>query len=817
MSSGRVLKDLTDLVDAVARELKVQDEDTVERERIAEDLNDLLHDIASRKRWLWLQGHVDIQFKPYYGAGTVSLTPDSTTVTFSVAPSVSLGSFAGRYFSPDNFNEIYIIDTHTAGSTSATLKSAYTGALTTTAAFKVWTDQVALPTDCRETVEVWHDFANEPLEPIGHQELRKRQAESSKAQARPIYYTTYDFADPSPSDDETESDRYRVMKVHPAIYQDSTTLHIDYVKEVPALVDDGDEPPMPMEDRIVLVYGARMMAWMRHRNPEAAEMNRQRYEDKLARMMGKVEEGVDKPQLTPDSLYVSRKRGNRLKSLRGANSSGGGGGSYTSPSYLSGATINGATITGNVTVSSGITIDGRDISADGAALDSHLASGSAHDASEIVNTPSGSLAATNVQDALNELQTDVNTRALDADLDAHTTDAVDAHDASAISVTPSGNLAADDVQEALVELQTELDTATAHIADATDAHAASAITNTPSGNLAATTVQAALNELQGDIDAHLADTTDAHDASAISSVASGNLAATDVQSALNELQTDVDGRQARSTLTAKGDLYVATASATVTRLAVGANGTFLKANSSATEGVEWGSATANLAVASKTGAYTLTTSDDVILADASGGAFTLTLPTASGNTGKVFHLKKTDSSTNAVTVDGNGTETIDGATTFLLTGQYSEISIVSDGTNWVITTLSMTDRKSSSATLANYPIAASTFGDLTSLSLTAGSWLVDALAVFFSNGAVTTVGVGIGVSTTSGNSDTGLTIGDNYVLGRKNTSTGTYDSLTISDYLVTPTSTTTYYLKVLAESSVTNLRVGYRISARRIR
>lgn len=590
MSSGRVLKDLTDLVDAVARELKVQDEDTVERERIAEDINDLLHDIASRKRWLWLQGHVDIQFKPYYGAGTVSVTPDSTTITFSTSPSSALGSFAGRFFSVEGFSEIYIVDTHTAGSTSATLKSAYTGALNTAATFKVWTDQVALPTDCRETVEVWHDFSNEPMEPIGHQELRKRQAESSKVQARPLFYTTYDFVDPTPGTDETESDRYRVMKVHPAIYSDSTTIHIDYVKEVSALVDDGDEPPMPMEDRIVLVYGARMMAWMRQRNPEASEMNRQRYEDKLARMMGKVEEGVDKPQLTPDSLYIARKRGNRLKSLRGANSSAGSGGSYTSPTYIAGATINGANVSGNITVNSGITIDGRDISADGAALDSHLNSSSAHTAANIVNVPSGNLAAASVQGALNELQTDVDARATAADLTAHINDTTDAHAAAAITNTPSGNLAATTVQGALNEIQTELDTATAHISDATDAHAATAITNTPSGNLAATTVQAALNEIQTELDtatAHISDATDAHAASAITNTPSGNLAATTVQAALNELQTDVDGRQARSTLTTKGDIYAATASATTTRLAVGTNGFRLAADSGETTGLKW--------------------------------------------------------------------------------------------------------------------------------------------------------------------------------------------------------------------------------------
>ncbi len=80
---------------------------------------------------------------------------------------------------------------------------------------------------------------------------------------------------------------------------------------------------------------------------------------------------------------------------------------------------------------------------------------------------------------------------------AHLADAVDAHAGSAITNTPSGNLAATTVQAALNELQGDID---AHVGDTTDAHVGTAIGNTPSGNLAATTVQAALNELQSDID-----------------------------------------------------------------------------------------------------------------------------------------------------------------------------------------------------------------------------------------------------------------------------------------------------------------------------
>lgn len=77
-------------------------------------------------------------------------------------------------------------------------------------------------------------------------------------------------------------------------------------------------------------------------------------------------------------------------------------------------------------------------------------------ASQVTNVPSGNLAATEVQAALNELQSDVDSRATATALTDHINDVTDAHDASAISSVPSGNLAATDVQAALNELQTDV-------------------------------------------------------------------------------------------------------------------------------------------------------------------------------------------------------------------------------------------------------------------------------------------------------------------------------------------------------------------------
>ena len=81
---------------------------------------------------------------------------------------------------------------------------------------------------------------------------------------------------------------------------------------------------------------------------------------------------------------------------------------------------------------------------------------------------------------------------------------------------------------------------------------------------------------------------------------------------------------------------------------------------------------------------TLLASDSVILADASGGAITLTLPNVSSATDLQLDIKKVDSSANAVTIDGFSTQTIDGATTQALNTQYDSLTVICDGTEWWI-------------------------------------------------------------------------------------------------------------------------------------
>ena len=89
-------------------------------------------------------------------------------------------------------------------------------------------------------------------------------------------------------------------------------------------------------------------------------------------------------------------------------------------------------------------------------------------------------------------------------------------------------------------------------------------------------------------------------------------------------------------------------------------------------------------LSTKTSAYTLTSTDSTILGNATSADFTLTLPTAVGTTGKTYVIKKTDSSTNAVTIGTTSSQTIDGNTTYAISNQWGGVTLQSDGSNWLI-------------------------------------------------------------------------------------------------------------------------------------
>lgn len=83
--------------------------------------------------------------------------------------------------------------------------------------------------------------------------------------------------------------------------------------------------------------------------------------------------------------------------------------------------------------------------------------------------------------------------------------------------------------------------------------------------------------------------------------------------------------------------------------------------------------------------YTLTVNDYAVLGNTSLGNIIFTLPDAyAAGSGRLYRIKKTDSSVNTLTVVPQSGQLIDGVASYVMDKKTSPISILSDGVGWYI-------------------------------------------------------------------------------------------------------------------------------------
>ena len=177
-----------------------------------------------------------------------------------------------------------------------------------------------------------------------------------------------------------------------------------------------------------------------------------------------------------------------------------------------------------------------------------------------------------------------------------------------------------------------------------------------------------------------------------------------------------------SPLTTRGDTLIGTSGVvTGTRLGVGGSNTFLSSDGT---DVSWAEVSTVPTVLAKTTGYTITDAngkDVVVKADTSGASWTLTLlAAATAAAGARVTAIKTTNDVNQLTIDGNGSETINGSTTQTLSWLDETISVVCDGSNWYIEnrtpdiaslpcTMASLDNTTSEITMFSFPVKANQF------------------------------------------------------------------------------------------------------------
>lgn len=144
-------------------------------------------------------------------------------------------------------------------------------------------------------------------------------------------------------------------------------------------------------------------------------------------------------------------------------------------------------------------------------------------------------------------------------------------------------------------------------------------------------------------------------------------------------------------------------------------------------------------MSSKTSGFTAAANYTYLCDTNSIGAFTATLPAAASNTGKEIEFVKVSSDSNDLTVDGNASETINGATTKALSDQWSSIRIRSDGSNWVIVSETSTAAASGGGSMFKPAMITETLRTLPTSGNISGTYVMKDVA-WQSTGALTATG-----------------------------------------------------------------------------
>lgn len=249
--------------------------------------------------------------------------------------------------------------------------------------------------------------------------------------------------------------------------------------------------------------------------------------------------------------------------------------------------------------------------------------------------------------------------------------------ASAVTVTPAGTIASTDVQAALEELDGDIQAISA-------TGSASDISFTPAGDIAATDVQAAIEELDSEKEPSLPLTTRGDVLYRDASNATARLPVGTNGQVLTSDGTDVSWEDASGgfsdPLTTDGDIIVRD-SGTTTRLGIGTNGQVLSVTSGAPAWED--AAAATFTVRSGSGTITVVDTDNVIVADGTSGTAIVNLPPAGDVSGRAFTVKRADSTSNIVQVNADGAELIDGSPSFNIDTESQSVTVLSDGSNWI--------------------------------------------------------------------------------------------------------------------------------------
>ncbi len=191
--------------------------------------------------WWWLRkdGQGTLTLNPVYDTGTVSVTNNSTTITFSANVATSQ---AGRHFKVDNHADVFLITAHTAATDTATLESVYTGDTDTAASYRNMQFDYTLASDLLYLTGPMYAYQD------GEQEIPIIDLDEMKV-AYPLNSASSGVPDQGAF---TGEKKVRFSHYGGTSSTDLIKIDYQYIYEPADLADDSSEPLVPRQYRKIL-------------------------------------------------------------------------------------------------------------------------------------------------------------------------------------------------------------------------------------------------------------------------------------------------------------------------------------------------------------------------------------------------------------------------------------------------------------------------------------------------------------------------------------------------------------------------------------
>lgn len=308
MSATTQVTDFSDIFTMVQNALRQQTSVTATENQAKRAVNVALHDmhIGSGERFPWAERSAILVTQDDYNTGTVTISQGTTALTGTSTAWATANAFSvnnarvGGKIVINGGSEVYPVTTVT-DDTNIVLSSAFTQADVAAGSYVYFEDEYALASDYLRPLDMQFFDQNRTVELINRREFRMRYPRN-KTVGKPLVAT---IEDKPFSGSTTPVRKVRFWKPPDDFY----SLPYNYVTnnlavtvagaEQTQLVNDTDEPIVPLQFRHAIVFHALYHLYRDKRDDTRSQEAKAEYTDLMLRITGDHEIGRTRPQIRP--------------------------------------------------------------------------------------------------------------------------------------------------------------------------------------------------------------------------------------------------------------------------------------------------------------------------------------------------------------------------------------------------------------------------------------------------------------------------------------------------------------------------------------